>query len=76
MRAQNVPEHNGTHPSYFARGFVFITVVEGACTYKCGSSEFDMEADDSLSFDAQLRHGVKSVATEDVTFVTVAAYPT
>jgi hypothetical protein len=34
-----------------------------------------MEPGDCLSFDAQLRHGVKSVTTESVTFLTVAANP-
>ena len=66
---------NGTHPSYFAHGYVFITVVSGACTYYCGTSEFEMEADDCLSFDAQLRHGVRIVKSKSVTFVSVAAYP-
>jgi transcriptional regulator with XRE-family HTH domain len=66
---------DGTHPPYFARGYVLLTVIDGACTYSCGASEFDIEPDDCLSFDAQLRHGVKSVKTESVTFVTVAAYP-
>ena len=67
---------NGTHPSYIAHGYVFITVVSGACTYYCGASEFEMEGDDCLSFDAQLRHGVRTVKSKEVTFVSVAAYPT
>ncbi|MDI3336406.1 helix-turn-helix transcriptional regulator [Defluviimonas aestuarii] len=66
---------NGTHPTYFARGYVLLTVVEGGCIYSCGGTAFDMEPGDCLSFDAQLRHGVKSVTTESVTFLTVAANP-
>lgn len=66
---------DGTHPMYFGRGFVFLTVVDGRCVYSCGGAEFAMEAGDCLSFDAQLRHGVKSVDTEAVTFVTVSARP-
>lgn len=68
-------EDDGTHPIYFARGYVFLTLIDGACTYSCGDTDFDMEPGDCLSFDAHLRHGVKSVSTESVTFVTVAANP-
>ncbi|MGB5836059.1 MAG: helix-turn-helix transcriptional regulator [Albidovulum sp.] len=67
---------DGTHPMYFARGYVFLTVKEGSCTYSCGGAEFEMEPGDCLSFDAQLRHGVKTVKTERVSFVTVSANPT
>ncbi|MGB5870246.1 MAG: helix-turn-helix domain-containing protein [Albidovulum sp.] len=66
---------DGTHPVYFGRGYVFLTVTEGACTYSCGGTEFEMAPGDSLSFDAQLRHGVQSIKTENVTVVTVSANP-
>ncbi|MGB3279246.1 MAG: XRE family transcriptional regulator [Pseudorhodobacter sp.] len=68
-------EDDGTHPVYFSRGYVFLTVLEGACTYSCGGTNFEVEPGDCLSFDAQLRHGVKTVTTQSVTFVTVAAKP-
>ncbi len=67
---------DGTHPVYFSTGYVFLTVIEGRCTYSCGGTAFEMAPGDSLSFNAQLRHGVASVGTEAVTFVTVAAKPT
>ncbi|MFZ1727170.1 MAG: helix-turn-helix transcriptional regulator [Albidovulum sp.] len=66
---------DGSHPVYFARGYVFLTVIGGVCTYSCGGVDFVMEPGDCLSFDAQLRHGVRSVKTKSVTFVTVAANP-
>ena len=68
-------EDNGTHPVYFSTGYVFLTVVDGTCAYSCGGTEFEMAPGDSLSFDAQLRHGVASVGSESVTFVTVSAKP-
>ncbi|MDU8944118.1 helix-turn-helix domain-containing protein [Ovoidimarina sediminis] len=68
-------EDNGTHPMYFARGYVFLTLLEGACIYACGDTENEMKRGDCLSFNAQLRHGVKSVLTKSVTFVTVTAKP-
>jgi transcriptional regulator with XRE-family HTH domain len=68
-------EENGTHPVYFGRGYVFLTITEGTCTYSCGGTDFEMEPGDCLSFDAQLRHGVRSIVSESVTFVTVSANP-
>lgn len=64
---------NDTHPKYINRGFVFIAVTEGECIYKCGEKDFSMCLGDSLSFDAELLHGVKEVVTEQVTFTTVQA---
>jgi quercetin dioxygenase-like cupin family protein len=64
---------NGTHPVYHSRGYVFLTVTEGRCRYACGDAEYTMEPGDCLSFDAQLRHTVREVLTESVSFVTVAA---
>lgn len=64
---------DGTYPTYLARGYVLITVLDGACTYFCGDAIFDMEPGDCLSFDAQLRHGAKSVKTSSVSYVTVLA---
>lgn len=66
---------NGTHPVYFAQGYVFITPVSGTCVYCCGGTDFDLKPGDCLSFDAQLRHGVKSVTSESVTFITISAMP-
>lgn len=64
---------NGTHPFYFARGYVLLTITEGECVYSCGGTTFDLGPGDYLSFDAQLRHGVQKVVTETVTFVAVSS---
>lgn len=66
---------NGTHPFYFARGYVLITLTAGKCVYSCGGADFELAPGDCLSFDAQLRHGVREVTSETVSFVTVAANP-
>ena len=68
-------EDNGTHPVYFGRGYVLITVVSGSCSYGCGGAAYEMEVGDCLGFDAQLKHGVAEVTSGSVTFVTVAANP-
>ena len=69
-------EENGTHPVYFARGYVFIRLISGTCVYSCGGTLFEMEPGDCLSFDAQLKHSVEEVKSDTVTLVTVSANPT
>lgn len=64
---------NGTHPVYYSRGFVYMMTLAGRCSYDCGGTIFDLEPGDSLTFDAQIRHGAASVQTESFTFVTIAA---
>lgn len=66
-------KENGTHPVYHSRGFVYMTPIEGQCTYDCGGTTFELEPGDSLTFDAQIRHGAISVKTACFTFVTIAA---
>ncbi len=66
---------DGTHPVYHGSGFVFMTIRDGGCIYSCGNNEYEMHVGDSLTFDAQLRHGVKSTLTETVTFDTISARP-
>ena len=62
-----------THPKYISRGFVFITVTEGECIYQCGQTEYPMSPGDSISFNAELLHGVRRVVTDRVTYTTVSA---
>ena len=64
---------NGTHPVYYSRGFVYLTPTEGRCTYDCGGTLFEIERGDSLTFDAQIRHGASEVKTESFTFISIAA---
>lgn len=61
------------HPKYINRGYVFITVTSGECVYGCGDQEFQMSPGDSISFDAELVHGVKAVLSPTVTYTSVSA---
>ncbi|WP_166417165.1 XRE family transcriptional regulator [Cochlodiniinecator piscidefendens] len=61
------------HPKYINRGYVFITITEGECTYQCGDKIYQMKLGDSLSFDAELLHGVNEVVSKSVTFTTIEA---
>ena len=62
-----------THPKYINRGFVFITVTAGECIYQCDQRDYPMSPGDSISFDAELLHGVKRVVSESVTYTSVSA---
>ncbi len=62
-----------THPQYINRGYVYLTVTDGEFVYQCGKSEFSMSPGDSLSFNAELIHGVKEVVSKSVTYVSVSA---
>ena len=64
---------DNTHPRYIHRGYVFLMVTAGECIYQCGKQEYSMAPGDSLSFDAELIHGVKAVVTESVSYVSVSA---
>ena len=66
---------DGTHPVYHDAGYVMITILEGRCTYACGGNLYQMDKGDTLSFDAQLSHGVRSIGTDEVTFLTVSSRP-
>ncbi|MCV2868505.1 XRE family transcriptional regulator [Defluviimonas sp. WL0002] len=66
---------NGTHPIYHNTGYMLINVIEGNCVYSCGDNLFEMGPGDTLSFDAQLRHGVVSAQSDTVTFMAVSARP-
>lgn len=61
------------HPKYINRGYVFLTITKGECVYQCGDRDYPMALGDSLSFDAELLHGVKEVLTKSVTFTTISA---
>tara|TARA_B100000575_G_C23119742_1_gene647797 strand:- start:605 stop:1246 length:642 start_codon:yes stop_codon:yes gene_type:complete len=65
------PENN--HPRYMNRGFVFITVTEGDCIYGCGQQDYSMSKGDSISFDAELLHGIKRVVSKSVSYISVSA---
>jgi DNA-binding XRE family transcriptional regulator len=59
-------------PSYQHEGYVFIYLIEGQATYRCGSDEFEMSAGDTLSFDAKLPHGFHEILSDKIEFITVS----
>ena len=60
-------------PVYVGHGVVFVYAIEGEAIYEYGQREIPMKAGDSLSLDAELSHGFKTVVTPTFTFLTVQA---
>ena len=62
-------------PSYQHEGHVFLYVISGAATYRCGPEQFDLAPGDTLSFDAKLAHGFTGITESHVEFITVSTRP-
>jgi transcriptional regulator with XRE-family HTH domain len=60
-------------PIYIGHGVVFVYALEGEAIYDYGQREITLKAGDSLSLDAELRHGFKRVVTDEFRFLTVQA---
>ena len=65
----------GTLPSYQHEGYVFLFVLSGAATYRCGPEKFELQAGDTLSFDAKLQHGFSAIDGTHVEAITVSSRP-
>ncbi|MFA3918464.1 helix-turn-helix domain-containing protein [Ruegeria hyattellae] len=68
-------EDSGVLPTYQHEGHVFIFMIEGRATYRCGAEDFAMSAGDTLSFDAKLQHGFQEILTDRIEFITVSTRP-
>jgi transcriptional regulator with XRE-family HTH domain len=60
-------------PVYVGHGVVFVYALDGEALYEYGQREIPLKAGDSLSLDAELSHGFKTVLTPTFTFLTVQA---
>jgi len=60
-------------PVYVGHGVVFIFVQAGEAVYGYGTRKITLREGDSLSLDAELRHGIIQVMTPEFTFLTVQA---
>lgn len=68
-------KESDTLPNYQHEGNVFIYMIEGAAIYSCATEEFKMSAGDTLSFDAKLPHGFRSIQSDEIEFITVSTRP-
>lgn len=60
-------------PAYVGHGVIFLYVLEGEAVYGYGDQDILLKAGDSLSLDAELRHGFKAVKTAELVFLSVQA---
>jgi transcriptional regulator with XRE-family HTH domain len=60
-------------PMYQGGGFIFLHTQEGSAIYRCGDQSFELNAGDTLSFDARLSNGFDSLISERFTFISVFA---
>lgn len=58
-------------PVYVGHGVVFVHALEGDALYRYGQQEFALSAGDSITIDAELRHGISKVLTPEFRFLTV-----
>ncbi|MDP5218548.1 XRE family transcriptional regulator [Ruegeria sp. 2205SS24-7] len=62
-------------PRYQHEGHVFIYMIAGDATYRCGTEDFAMSAGDTLSFDAMLQHGFREILSDMIEIITVSTRP-
>jgi transcriptional regulator with XRE-family HTH domain len=60
-------------PIYVGHGIVFVHALEGEAIFEYGEREFTLRAGDSLTLDAELSYGFKSVVTDIFRFLSVQA---
>jgi len=58
-------------PVYVGHGVVFVHALEGDAIYRYGQQEFALTAGDSITIDAEMRHGISRVLTPEFRFLTV-----
>lgn len=63
-------------PTFQHEGMEFLYMLEGAVTYRHGDRTFDMEAGDSLFFDADAPHGPSVLTKLPARYLSIISYPT
>ena len=72
-RMVTLTQQDAKPPIYIGHGVVFIYALEGEAIYSYGQQEFHLVSGDSISIDAELRHGFTKVVTPTFRFLTVQA---
>ena len=60
-------------PEYQGHGCLFLYMLKGEAVYAYDTERYHLKAGDSLSFDAEMRHGFVKVITEEVRFLSIQA---
>lgn len=60
-------------PLYNGHGCLFVYILEGEAIYIYGDAELHLQEGDSLSLDAELRYGIKTVLSPRLRYLSVQA---
>ena len=53
--------------------YIYIYALLGEAVYRCGQTEIELKAGDSLSLDAEICHGFTEVLSPEFSFLSVQA---
>ncbi len=73
VRHVTLLKEGGPPPNYVGHGVVFVYVLEGEATYRYGQQTFTLHSGDSISVDAELRHGFEEIVSPKFVFLTAQA---
>lgn len=63
-------------PLYVGHGVVFVFAIKGTAIYSYGNREIELNPGDSISIDAELKHGFSRIVTPEFEFLTVQSEST
>lgn len=58
-------------PIYVGYGVVFVYAIKGTAIYRYGDQEMELNPGDSISIDAEVKHGFSRILTPEFQFLTV-----
>ncbi|MEM7378704.1 MAG: helix-turn-helix domain-containing protein [Pseudomonadota bacterium] len=70
-RIVTVTRQTSSPPQYVGQGVVFVHILAGQAVYSCGDDTVTLGVGDSVTLDAEMRHGFQAVLSETLVFLTV-----
>ena len=69
-----ITEESDVFPRFQHSGLEFLYIIEGAVKYRHGDSVYELEAGDSLFFDADKPHGPELLVTLPLRFLSIISW--
>jgi len=69
-----ITEESDVFPRFQHSGLEFLYIIEGAVKYRHGDSVYELEAGDSLFFDADKPHGPEQLVTLPLRFLSIISW--
>ncbi|MEM9603415.1 MAG: helix-turn-helix domain-containing protein [Pseudomonadota bacterium] len=70
-RIVTVTRQASSPPQYVGQGVVFVHILAGEAVYACGEDTVTLGVGDSVTLDAEMRHGFQAVLSDTLVFLTV-----